>query len=109
MLIKLKYFISIYFLFVEIGNVQCKNLIQYCKNGNEETLPYCEDGVFKWHPDKVNELHVGGIFPMIGSWPGGQSCLPSAIMALNEINLNTRILPNYKLTLTWYNSEVSKP
>ena len=28
-------------------------------------------------------------------------------MALNEVNLNENILSNYRLNLTWYNSEVS--
>ncbi|CAF0750938.1 unnamed protein product [Brachionus calyciflorus] len=65
----------------------------------------CEDGIFKWHETKTKNLYVGGIFPMVGSWPGGQSCLPSAIMALNEINLNRSILPNYRLNLNWFNSE----
>ncbi len=27
-------------------------------------------------------------------------------MALNEVNLNENILSNYRLNLTWYNSEV---
>jgi hypothetical protein len=43
---------------------------------------------------------------MVGGWPGGQSGLPSAIMALNEVNLNPSILPNYRLNLNWFNSEV---
>jgi hypothetical protein len=37
----------------------------------------CHNDIFKWHPRKVNELYIGGIFPMWGSWPGGQACLPS--------------------------------
>ncbi len=71
------------------------------------TKQYCNDSIFKWHETKNKVLHIGGIFPMIGGWPGGQACLPSAIMALNEVNLNTNILSNYRLKLTWYNSEVS--
>ena len=71
------------------------------------TKQCCNDSIFKWHETKYKVLHIGGIFPMIGGWPGGQACLPSAIMALNEVNLNTNILSNYKLKLTWYNSEVS--
>lgn len=66
----------------------------------------CQDGIFKWHEKKTKNLYVGGIFPMVGSWSGGQSCLPSAIMALNEVNLNASILPNYRLNLNWFNSEV---
>ena len=67
-----------------------------------------DDSIFEWHPLKKKELNIGGIFPMIGGWPGGQACLPSAIMALNEVNLNENILQNYRLNLKWYNSEVSK-
>jgi hypothetical protein len=44
---------------------------------------------------------------MVGGWPGGQACLPSAIMALNQVNLNESILPEYRLNLNWFNSEVS--
>ena len=66
----------------------------------------CESGIFKWHKSKRKNLYVGGIFPMVGGWPGGQSGLPSAIMALNEVNLNPSILPNYRLNLNWFNSEV---
>ena len=46
---------------------------------------------------------------MVGGWPGGQACLPSAIMALNEVNMNASILPGYKLNLNWFNSEVRRP
>jgi len=72
----------------------------YCENS------LCQDGIFKWHMDKRKKLYVGGIFPMVGGWPGGQACLPSAIMALNEVNLNKNVLPGYKLELNWFNSEV---
>jgi hypothetical protein len=77
---------------------------------NEKTVcesnNICTSGIFKWHKSKTKSIYVGGIFPMIGGWPGGQSCLPSAIMALNEVNLNTSILPDYKINLNWFNSEV---
>jgi hypothetical protein len=66
----------------------------------------CKQGIFKWHSNKTKNLYVGGIFPMIGSWPGGQACLPSAIIALNKVNLNASILPEYRLNLNWFNSEV---
>lgn len=71
-----------------------------------ESNNICTSGIFKWHKSKTKSIYVGGIFPMIGGWPGGQSCLPSAIMALNEVNLNTSILPDYKINLNWFNSEV---
>nr|QVK45716.1 G protein-coupled receptor [Proales similis] len=65
----------------------------------------CENGVFKWHKSKNKRLYLGGIFPMVNGWPGGQACLPSAIMALNQVNTNTSILPEYRLELEWFNSE----
>lgn len=75
------------------------------KVNNECNDNVCQRDVFKWHQSKQKVLYVGGIFPMIGDWPGGQSCLPSAIMALNEVNLNPSVLPGYKLELNWFNSE----
>ena len=66
----------------------------------------CQDAIFKWHSTKHKNIYVGGIFPMVGGWPGGQACLPSAIMALNEVNLNHSMLPGYRLNLKWFNSEV---
>ena len=65
----------------------------------------CTSGLFRWHASKTKNLYVGGIFPMVGGWPGGQSCLPSAIMALNEVNLNASILASYRVNLNWFNSE----
>lgn len=73
------------------------------------TTHICNQGIFKWHANKSKNLFVGGIFPMVGGWPGGQACLPSAIMALNEVNMNASILPGYKLNLNWFNSEVRRP
>lgn len=77
----------------------------YCKDDKTE---FCTDGIFTWHRSKVKNIYVGGIFPMIGGWPGGQCGLPSAIMALNDVNLNASILPNYRINLNWFNSEVNE-
>ena len=37
----------------------------------------CHNDIFEWDSNKIHELNIGGIFPMWGSWPGGQACLPS--------------------------------
>lgn len=56
------------------------------------------------------ELHIGGVFPMeagSGGWPGGQACLPAVEMALEDINSDETILPNYALKLHHHNSKVN--
>ena len=57
--------------------------------------------------NELKEIHIGALFPMNGSsgWLGGQGCLPSAVMALNDINSNHPIINQYKLTLHWNNSQ----
>lgn len=99
------------FLFVQFANFCAEEIEFYAKNYDSPTEKICSNevcsnGIFKWHRSKTKTLHVGGIFPMVGGWPGGQSCLPSAIMALNQVNLNKSMLPNYRLKLNWFNSEV---
>lgn len=53
------------------------------------------------------KLHIGALFPMTGGWPGGQACLPSAQMALEDVNNRGDILPEYELRLDHRDSEVS--
>lgn len=53
-------------------------------------------------------LHIGALFPMTGGWPGGQACLPSAQMALEDVNSRRDILPDYELRLDHRDSEVSQ-
>ncbi|XP_035709332.1 gamma-aminobutyric acid type B receptor subunit 1 [Folsomia candida] len=57
--------------------------------------------------ERRRELHLGGIFPIngTGGWQGGQACQPAAKMALDDVNNNKDLLPNYKLTLHWNDSE----
>ncbi|KAJ6632779.1 hypothetical protein lerEdw1_014609 [Lerista edwardsae] len=50
-------------------------------------------------------LHIGALFPMTGGWPGGQACLPSAQMALEDVNNRRDILPDYELRLDHRDSE----
>ncbi|XP_078721631.1 gamma-aminobutyric acid type B receptor subunit 1-like isoform X3 [Lampetra fluviatilis] len=44
-------------------------------------------------------LYIGGLFPMSGSWPGGQACKPAAMMALDDVNRKRDLLPDYELKL----------
>ncbi|GFS03764.1 gamma-aminobutyric acid (GABA) B receptor, 1 [Elysia marginata] len=48
---------------------------------------------------KNKTLTIGGIFPMSGSWAGGEGCLPAVQMALSDVNNQTDILPEYKLEM----------
>ena len=101
---------SFFFILIVFGCVLCDEEINFFAKNLPSSKgcmnDICSDGIFQWHKSKTKILHVGGIFPMVGGWPGGQSCLPSAIMALNQVNLNESILPNYRLKLNWFNSEV---
>ncbi|GFN79736.1 gamma-aminobutyric acid type b receptor subunit 1 [Plakobranchus ocellatus] len=46
---------------------------------------------------KNKTLTIGGIFPMSGSWDRGVACRPAVQMALEDVNNQTDILPDYKL------------
>ncbi|KAK7094949.1 hypothetical protein V1264_006423 [Littorina saxatilis] len=50
-------------------------------------------------------LTLGGIFPMSGSWAGGVACKPAINMALDMVNNQTDILPQYRLTMKSNDSE----
>ena len=56
---------------------------------------------------KNKNLTVGGIFPMSGSWAGGQGCLPAVEMALEDVNSREDILPEYRLHMDYNDSQVS--
>ncbi|XP_022688602.1 gamma-aminobutyric acid type B receptor subunit 1-like isoform X2 [Varroa jacobsoni] len=53
------------------------------------------------------ELHLAAVFPMQGhgGWLGGQGCLPAALMALEDVNNRTDLLPGYRLRLHWRDSQ----
>ncbi|XP_070534990.1 gamma-aminobutyric acid type B receptor subunit 2-like [Ptychodera flava] len=46
-----------------------------------------------------NELHLLGLFPMTGSWPGGQGQRPAIEIGIQHVNSDPTILPNYTLVL----------
>ena len=55
---------------------------------------------------KSKNLTIGGIFPMSGSWAGGQGCLPAVEMALEDVNKNMEILPDFHLNMEPKDSKV---
>lgn len=57
--------------------------------------------------EKVQTLHIAGLFPMSGTggWIGGSGCLPAAMMALDDVNARQDLLPGYKLQLTYKDSQ----
>ena len=65
-------------------------------------LLYGSDGI------KNKNLTVGGIFPMSGSWAGGQGCLPAVEMALEDVNSREDILSEYRLHMDYNDSQVSE-
>ena len=56
----------------------------------------------------VIPLYVLGLYPMSGSWPGGQGQLPATQMGFEHINSNGNILANYTLNLISKDTEVRK-
>ena len=57
----------------------------------------------------LKELNIGGFFPMSGPvWRGGRAVLPVVEMAIRDVNSRPDILPDYKLTLTWKDTQVRK-
>ena len=47
------------------------------------------------------------MFPQTGEWAGGEAAFPSALKALNQINLREDILPGYYLNLSAYDTQVN--
>lgn len=54
---------------------------------------------------KDKNITIGGIFPMSGSWAGGQGCLPAVEMALEDVNAREDILPEYRLHMDYNDSQ----
>ncbi|XP_014679855.1 PREDICTED: gamma-aminobutyric acid type B receptor subunit 1-like [Priapulus caudatus] len=56
-------------------------------------------------PEGVVDLHIAGLFPMEGAWPGGQTLVPATELALSMINNRSDILPGYRLVIHWINDK----
>ncbi|XP_051166888.1 gamma-aminobutyric acid type B receptor subunit 1 isoform X1 [Leptopilina boulardi] len=61
-------------------------------------LPYDEED---------NVLHIGAIFPIAGEggWQGGQSCMPAANLAMEDVNREKNLLSGFTLRLHSNDSE----
>ena len=57
-------------------------------------------------PGRERTLHIGGMFPMAGSWAGGKGCRPAVEMALEDVNERMDILPGYALKMVSNDSKV---
>lgn len=57
--------------------------------------------------DKRPVIWILGLFPMAGSWAGGQGIFPSVELALDHINANPEVLPDYQLAMVWGDTEVT--
>ncbi|XP_078721635.1 gamma-aminobutyric acid type B receptor subunit 1-like isoform X7 [Lampetra fluviatilis] len=87
----------------------------YCTKAGvwDGSIPHCVEEVntfqYSQHTKVVSKtpggkaakqaLYIGGLFPMSGSWPGGQACKPAAMMALDDVNRKRDLLPDYELKL----------
>ena len=53
-------------------------------------------------------IYILGLYPMSGSWPGGEALLPATKLGFQHVNADPRILPGYELVLIDYDTEVRK-
>ena len=51
-------------------------------------------------------LYILGLYPMSGSWPGGQGQLPATKMGIEHVNANQSVLPGFELVLLPYDTQV---
>ena len=52
-------------------------------------------------------IYIGGFFPLQGSGWDTSGILEGSLMALEDVNNNSVILPNYELRMIWNDSKVS--
>ncbi len=52
------------------------------------------------------KIYLLGLFPMSGSWAGGQAVMPAAELAVQDINANPEILPGYELAIISKDTQV---
>ena len=57
----------------------------------------------------LTPLYILGLYPMSGSWPGGQGQLPATKMGIEHVNANDSILPGFELVLINKDTQVSEP
>ena len=57
----------------------------------------------------LTPLYILGLYPMSGSWPGGQGQLPATKMGIEHVNANDSILQGFELVLINKDTQVSEP
>lgn len=55
----------------------------------------------------IVDIYVGGLWPMKGSWAGGEGMVPFAKMGLEHVNEDPYTLPGYRLHMIWNDTAVS--
>lgn len=58
--------------------------------------------------DQRPVIWILGMFPMSGPFSGGQGMLPAAELALDHINSNPDVLPDYQLAMAWGDTQVAR-
>ena len=53
-------------------------------------------------------LYILGLYPMTGAWDGGASFVPATQLALEHINTNQSLLPDFELILISRDTGVSQ-
>ena len=82
-------------------------LVQSISSDNEGPMNLSESSDLGYKDDRIN-LYIGSTMSMTGGvWDGGMAGLPAALMALEDVNNRSDILPGYRLRLIWSDSEVS--
>ena len=57
----------------------------------------------------LTPLYILGLYPMSGSWPGGQGQLPATKMGIEHVNANESLLPGFELVLINKDTQVGEP
>ena len=52
------------------------------------------------------DLHVAGLLPVTGGWPGGGAMLAAIDIALEYVNMQEDLLPGYTLKVIYNDSQV---
>ena len=52
-------------------------------------------------------IHILGLYPMSGAWPGGYALREASQFAVDHVNSNQSILPDYEIVIDAADSAVS--
>uniref|UniRef100_A0A061QLL2 Gamma-aminobutyric acid type B receptor subunit 2 n=1 Tax=Cupiennius salei TaxID=6928 RepID=A0A061QLL2_CUPSA len=90
-----------------ILSVLLLHLIAPSENALPPRLPKEQKSIATIPKPVEKELYIGAIFPIngTGGWLGGQGCLPAALMALDDVNAESNLLPGYKMMMPFFDSQ----